>query len=339
LSDTGHFIPTLLPEKTEVLYDPDEIVRRVVERCHVIKYTMVGCIDANGMSILLIPDHPVTKAFVGMKKRGVRLRFISEITKDNLQYCKELMEIGDVRHLDEVKGNFGIGDGIEYHASATNTDSGPPPQLIVSTVKAIVDQQQYFFDMLWKKALPAKQRVKEIEHGLKREFMETIQDPCEVQTTFNNILNFANEEILLTLPTKIIITTNERLYRYEQEYLIPLLRNAVARGVKLRILVDKSIDENIERELLRAGNKSDSIEIQILNGQQQNKITIAIVDKEVCMSVEVKDNDDDYEEYDSAMEVLGLATYSNSESTVLSYASIFETLWIQAELRELSRIN
>jgi hypothetical protein len=57
------------------------------------------------------------------------------------------------------------------------------------------------------------------------------------------------------------------------------------------------------------------------------------------MSVEVKDNDDDYEEYDSAMEVLGLATYSNSESTVLSYASIFETLWIQAELRELSRIN
>jgi hypothetical protein len=271
----------------------------------------------------------VTKAFVGMKKRGVRLRFISEITKDNLQYCKELMEIGDVRHLDEVKGNFGIGDGIEYHTSATNTDSGPPP----------VDQQQYFFDMLWKKALPAKQRVKEIEHGLKREFMETIQDPCEVQTTFNNILNFANEKILLTLPTKITTTTNERLYRYEQEYLIPLLRNAVARGVKLRILVDKSIDENIERELLRAGNKSDSIEIQILNGQQQNKIIIAIVDKEVCMSVEVKDNDDDYEEYDSAMEVLGLATYSNSESTVLSYASIFETLWIQAELRELSRIT
>ena len=52
------------------------------------------------------------------------------------------------------------------------------------------------------------------------------------------------------------------------------------------------------------------------------------------MTVEVKTKDVyDYDEYDSALEVLGLATYSNSESTVLSYASIFETLWMQAELR------
>ena len=36
-------------------------------------------------------------------------------------------------------------------------------------------------------------------------------------------------------------------------------------------------------------------------------------------------------------EVLGLATYSNSESTVLSYASIFETLWIQVELKDKTK--
>jgi hypothetical protein len=56
-----------------------------------------------------------------------------------------------------------------------------------------------------------------------------------------------------------------------------------------------------------------------------------IVDKELCLTAEVKKNDDN-DNYDST-EVLGLATYSNSESTVLSYASIFETLWIQAELK------
>ena len=31
---------------------------------------------------------------------------------------------------------------------------------------------------------------------------------------------------------------------------------------------------------------------------------------------------------------MGFATYSNSESTVLSYISIFEALWIQTELYE-----
>ena len=279
LNETGSSIPTpiLLPEKTEVLYDPDEIVRSVVERCHAVKRNMDGCIDADGISILLIPDHPVTKAFGDMKKRGVRFRFISEITKDNLQYCKELMEIGEVRHLDEVKGNFGIADGSVYHASATNTESGPPPQLIVSTVNAIVDQQQYFFDMLWKKALSAKQRIKEIEHGFKREFMETIQDPYEVQTIFNNILKSANEEILITLPTKTTTFLNKRLYRYEQEYLLPLLRN----GRHKKILVDKSTYDDMNKGLLIAKSNSDIVEIQILDGQQQNRIITAIVDKEV----------------------------------------------------------
>ena len=108
MNETGSSIhtPTLLPEKTEVLYDPNEIVRRVIERCHAVKCKMDGCIDANGISILLIPNHLVTQAYIDMKKRGVRFRFISEITKDNLQYCKEIMKIGEVRHLDEVKGNF-----------------------------------------------------------------------------------------------------------------------------------------------------------------------------------------------------------------------------------------
>jgi hypothetical protein len=48
-------------------------------------------------------------------------------------------------------------------------------QAIYSSVKAFVGQQQYFFDMLWKKSIPAKQRIKEIEEDLKREFVETIQ--------------------------------------------------------------------------------------------------------------------------------------------------------------------
>jgi hypothetical protein len=56
------------------------------------------------------------------------------------------------------------------------------------------------------------------------------------------------------------------------------------------------------------------------------------VDKELCLTVEVRDTKDYEYENDASIEVLGLATYSNSESTILSYASIFETLWIQAEL-------
>jgi two-component system, OmpR family, sensor histidine kinase VicK len=40
----------------------------------------------------------------------------------------------------------------------------------------------------------------------------------------------------------------------------------------------------------------------------------------------------------NSKEAIGLATYSNSESTVLSYASIFATLWLsQSKIVEPNR--
>jgi hypothetical protein len=46
-----------------------------------------------------------------------------------------------------------------------------------------------FFDMLWRKAIPAKQRIKEIGEGLKREFIETIQDPEEIQILVSKVIS------------------------------------------------------------------------------------------------------------------------------------------------------
>lgn len=110
--------------------------------------------------MFVVPNQPVPIAFRELKERGIRLRFIAEITKDNIVDCKELMKTCELRHLDEVKGNFGISDGIYYGASVKGTESFNPPLLIASTIRAFVEQQQYFFDMLWRKAIPAKQRIK-----------------------------------------------------------------------------------------------------------------------------------------------------------------------------------
>ena len=43
--------------------------------------------------------------------------------------------------------------------------------------KGVVDAQQYLFDILWNKAIPAEQKIKEIEEGIKPAFIETIRDP------------------------------------------------------------------------------------------------------------------------------------------------------------------
>ena len=120
-------------EKTEVMYGAENIVNETLELLSAAKESVDNCIDSTAPSIFLIPNHPVTKMFRDLKEKGIRLRFITEITKTNIEYCKELMEICELRHLDEVKGNFGIMDGIYYRASAKSIESSPPPLLIRST--------------------------------------------------------------------------------------------------------------------------------------------------------------------------------------------------------------
>ena len=65
----------------------------------------------------------IEKALIDIKARGIKSRFITEITKDNCHRCKEvIMKIGELRHLDGVKGNFGVSD-TEYIATSTMMES------------------------------------------------------------------------------------------------------------------------------------------------------------------------------------------------------------------------
>jgi hypothetical protein len=49
--------------------------------------------------------------YIDLNNRGVRQRNITEITKENIIQCKELMKFQELRHLDGLKGFLGIVDG------------------------------------------------------------------------------------------------------------------------------------------------------------------------------------------------------------------------------------
>ncbi len=156
-----------LPEvKTEVIYGADNIINLTLDQWSNIKHYADVCTDYNGPSMFVIPNHPITQAYHQLKDKSIKLRFISEITKDNIPYCKELMKICELSHLDEIKGNFGLGDELYYRASSKKNKITTTPLLISRTLRAFVEKQQYFFDMLWKKAIPAKKRIREIEREL-----------------------------------------------------------------------------------------------------------------------------------------------------------------------------
>ncbi len=101
--------------------------------------------------------------------------------------------------------------------------------------------------------------------------------------------------------------------------------------VKIRILTHINSGTSGCLHSLKSMN---GIDFRPLKESLQTRLTTLIVDRKLSLEVEVKDDTKD-----NSSEAVGLATYSNSESTVWTHTSIFETLWMQAELEDKQHIR
>ncbi len=100
------------PGKTEVLYGNDNIVKKTLETFSWVQKTMEGSIDKAGPAIHVLYE-PIWTSLVSLKEKDVKIRSVTEVTVDNISYCKKLIEVCELRHLDGVRTNFGIADGKE----------------------------------------------------------------------------------------------------------------------------------------------------------------------------------------------------------------------------------
>ena len=120
------------------------------------------------LSSLLITNDSIRNAHLEALKRGIKTRFITQITEENVVYCKQLMTIvGELKHLEGIKGNFSVSES-DYIAAAAIQEQQQQgqrafPQLIHSNAQAMVEQQHYFFETLWSKAISAEDRIGELE--------------------------------------------------------------------------------------------------------------------------------------------------------------------------------
>ena len=109
---------------------------------------------------------PIKKAFLDAKRRGVKLRYITEITHDNFEYCKGLLNlVHELRHLDGVKSNFMISEEEYLAPLVQDRREEVASELIHSDLTQVVEHGQRIFDTLWSKAIPADERLKDLQDG------------------------------------------------------------------------------------------------------------------------------------------------------------------------------
>ena len=164
------------------------------------KETIDLCGEEDGPSTI-VANEPILEKYIEASKRGVRIRQITEITRNNTLDCKKLMDYMDLRHLDGLHGYFVVVDGKLFNSHAYGQEAKSFPHMVTSTVKVFVQQQQYFFNTLWDKAVPAEQRIREIEEGRPREKLEIIEDTKRSISRAFDIMNETQKELLVLFAT------------------------------------------------------------------------------------------------------------------------------------------
>lgn len=314
----------MIEQKTDVLTGSENIQKFLLDRSKATRQKVDICHDYLGPSRMVkIKSH--REVCLSWEQRGVKIRYLTDIRKENLSYCKEILQIKhlQMRHMDGVKGNFGVEDGTNAYlvVHAVEKEAEPVEHAIYTTVQGVVEGQQYIFDSLWTKAMPAEYRIIELEEGIEPDIIEILRDPNEIQTLAFNLLKAARDEILIMLSV-----SNPLIRKEEIEFLELLHGAALLHKVKIKLLT--SPDEQINDWQTNIGSVQE-IEIRNIEPVLYANLIILVVDKKFSLLVEVKE-----ERKESSDEAIGLACYSNSRLTVSGYSSIFEALWKQSQLFE-----
>jgi two-component system, OmpR family, sensor histidine kinase VicK len=174
--------PSYPPNKdksSEILYGVEKAVGRGVYFMNNVNERMDIFFDKAAPSIV-VDIEEYREGYINIRKRGGKIRAFTEITKENVAHCKELVKLVDeLRHLDDVRGGIAVSE-TEYMATTVLQENTPLTQVIYSNVKEVVEQGKYIYETLWKTGIPADQKIKEIEEGIEPIKTEVLENEEEI---------------------------------------------------------------------------------------------------------------------------------------------------------------
>jgi signal transduction histidine kinase len=243
------------------------------------------------------------------KREDIQQRYIFEITKENINYCKDLMKVSQLCHLDENEANFVVND-IECLGFVTMQRGSL--QATYSSVKEIVEQEHSVFEMLWNKATPAEDKIREIEEGLKSEFLEVISNSKKATDIYIELAKSVKKEALILFAHSKAIIRADRLGILD--YLIDACKN---KGALVKIITP--LTEENSQIVQQICDRAPSI--KILNGGSSHS-GLFIADNTTFIRFDLKDP-----KAEQFSEAIGFVEHSNSRVGVYSARSFFELLW------------
>jgi two-component system, OmpR family, sensor histidine kinase VicK len=304
-SHRGH--GNMIKESTEIFYGIDMVMSTVLHFLYHTKGKIDACVDYTRPS-LAVDIIRLKRAFLDARKRGVRLRYATEINKDNVSYCRQLMSMVDeLRHLEGIKGNFYISE-TGYLAPATFHEAGEPAaQIIYSNVKELIEHQRYVFETLWSKTIPAEQRIREIEKGIAHYETVIIDNSDEIIKEIYSLTASSNQ--LDTCLTSGGMQYSHKYFFGIKKKLLDKQRRGEHKGLRYITNI-----ENENLELIKLYLKSG---IKIRHVGNLPPMSFGVSDKKIAVTIEKMENG----------KVVQSLLLSNESQYLKHFSSVFQRLW------------
>jgi two-component system sensor histidine kinase VicK len=258
----------------------------------------------------------VLSAYFAITKESIeknpefKVRVITDVQAQNVGYVREIIKGGkriEVRHSEGNIRKF-VYSRTEALETSHSLQNGQPEEAVYSTDPDFVAQLSQVFDVLWQRAIPADQRMGEIERGeppKRTEILRGAEETASISLkVFSNAENYFCAVSDWRAPS---LAVDVEIYR--KSYL-----DMMRRGVNVRAITEiKNENLNHCKELLRLGLVS---ELRHIEGSMGNYL---VTEKEYLAAPSIQEST-------QAQEVI----YSNDKGLVAQNKYVFDTLWSKA---------
>jgi signal transduction histidine kinase len=276
------------------------------------------CADCASMG-LISNSEPLIQICRELVQKEVKVQILTEIKKENVQYCRQLMTFAQLVHKDNVMEGIWVVTEKDF-ISTLPQDSKEgafqqAPPYIQSNVKEVLILQKFVFDRLWARAIPAEIKIHELESG-NIEKTEVFYGPENaVRIIVDSMAGVEREMIACTEAASIALVTN--VEPIGREY-----KDFKRRGVRFR-----SIYEITKESLPYVKELVQYAEIRHLDGIKGN---FAVTEKEYLATAIVTRGDEPVTE----------VIRSTSKAVMEQHRYFFESLWTRSvpaeqKIREL----
>ncbi len=128
----------------DVLCGIENIVDAIKEIINKANTRYDACADSSIPSFIV--KQGIMSNFIDFKyKRDGQIQYITQVTEENLDYCMQIMNVGELRHLQGLKGVFRVNE-IECHHNIVLDEQNRMAMMVCSNINEIVSQYQKVFD-------------------------------------------------------------------------------------------------------------------------------------------------------------------------------------------------